>query len=163
MALEGDLLRIAEQERAIVFPVFGELEAWHLGDLLRTACVGNQFPLVIDIRRFGQPLFFYALPGSTPDNVDWARRKANTVARFHRSSYGFGLELQSKGVTLEERYGLALNEYAAHGGAFPIRIVGAGVIGSATVSGLPQRDDHELVVRVLCDLLRLDYETLKLS
>ena len=43
--------------------------------------------LVIDVRRFGQPLFYAALDGTTPDNVEWVRRKSNVVARFHRSSY----------------------------------------------------------------------------
>jgi uncharacterized protein (UPF0303 family) len=32
----------------------------------------------------------------------------------------------------------------------------AGIIGSVTVSGLPQRADHQLVVEVLCDLLGRD-------
>ena len=162
MSVEEDLSIIARQEEQLRFRVFGESEAWTLGCKLRELSLAGAFPLVIDIRRFGQPLFFTALAGSTPDNVDWARRKANTVARFHRSSYGMGLELQSKGVTLAERFGLTLDEYAAHGGGFPIAVEGTGVIGSVTVSGLPQRQDHELVVEVLCSVLDRDYAGFKL-
>ena len=39
--------------------------------------------MVIDVRRFGQPLFYAALDGTTPDNAEWVRRKSNVVARFH--------------------------------------------------------------------------------
>ena len=39
--------------------------------------------------------------------------------------------------------------YAAHGGAFPILLRGTGCIGTVAVSGLPQLEDHRLVVEVL--------------
>ena len=162
MSLDDDLAIIARQERELQFEVFREEEAWSLGCRLRQTCVEQRFPVAIEIRRAGQPLFFSALPGSTPDNVDWARRKANTVARFHRSSYGMGLELQQKNATLMDKFGLHLSEYAAHGGSFPLAIRGAGVVGSVTVSGLPQRQDHELVVEVLCAELGREYSEMKL-
>ncbi|WP_336314494.1 heme-binding protein [Vibrio tubiashii] len=40
-------------------------------------------------------------------------------------------------------------EYCAHGGSFPVRIKHCGVVGAITVAGLPQLDDHNLVVSVL--------------
>lgn len=162
MAAAEDLARIALQEQTLRFQSFNENDAWALGCRLRDRVAERSLPLVIDIRRFGQRLFFSALAGSTPDNVDWARRKSNTVARFHRSSYGMGLELEQKKITLAERYGLPLTEFAAHGGGFPLAVTGAGVIGSVTVSGLPQREDHELVVEILCRHLQVDYASLRL-
>jgi len=163
MALGDDLTRIALQERTLQFDTFSENEAWTLGCRLRDTALGRNLPLVIEIRRFGQPLFFSALAGSTPDNVDWARRKANVVARFHRSSYAMGLDLEQRKLTLIERFGLGLSEYAAHGGSFPLTVSGAGLIGSVTVSGLPQRQDHELVVEVLCAELQRDYAEFRLD
>lgn len=162
MAISDDLVRIALQERSLQFLTFAENDAWNLGCRLRDIAVARNMPLVVDIRRFGQPLFFSALTGSTPDNVEWARRKSNVVARFHRSSYAMGLDLQEKKVTLLERFGLPLTEFAAHGGAFPLSVSGTGVIGSITVSGLPQRDDHEFVVEILCAELHRDYGELRL-
>ncbi|HZQ55682.1 MAG TPA: heme-degrading domain-containing protein [Bryobacteraceae bacterium] len=162
MAISDDLLRIAQQERILQFPAFAENDAWILGCRLRDAAAARNMRVVIDIRRFGQPLFFSALTGSTPDNVEWARRKSNVVARFHRSSYGMGLDLEEKKVTLLERFGLPLTEFAAHGGAFPLAVSGTGVIGSIAVSGLPQREDHEFVVEMLCAELHRDYEQLRL-
>jgi uncharacterized protein (UPF0303 family) len=59
----------------------------------------------------------------------------------------------SQQSTLEERALLDPREYAAHGGAFPVIIKGVGPIGTITVSGLPQEEDHALVVRVVADYL----------
>ncbi|HZS56342.1 MAG TPA: heme-degrading domain-containing protein [Bryobacteraceae bacterium] len=162
MATSDDLAAIALQERTLQFRAFNEDDAWNLGSRIRNASRERSFPLVIDIRHFSRHLFFSTLPGSTPDNVEWARRKANVVQRFHRSSYGMGLDLEHRKVTLLDRFGLALNDYAAHGGSFPLSILGTGVIGSITVSGLPQREDHEFVVEMLCAELERNYAELKL-
>jgi uncharacterized protein (UPF0303 family) len=162
MSLTDDLAIIARQEATLQFSRFNEDTAWQLGTRLRQMCVTRQLTLVIDVRRFGHPLFYCALPGTSPDNPVWAQRKANTVARFHRSSYYMGLELQLKGTTLADRFGLTLNEFAAHGGSFPISLVGTGVIGAVTVSGLPQRDDHQLVVEALCAETGNDFTQLQL-
>lgn len=162
MSLEEDLARIAKQEQILQFMHFNEDDAWTLGSRLREMAVSRSHPLVIDIRRFGQPLFYCALAGSAPDNAEWARRKANVVARFYRSSYGLGLELQHKNTTLENKFGLTLNDFAAHGGAFPISVSGVGVIGSATVSGLPQRVDHALVVEAIAEITGHAYNELRL-
>jgi uncharacterized protein (UPF0303 family) len=95
--------------------------------------------------------------------VEWVRRKSNVVARFHRSSYAVGLKERTKNESLLKSQGLPIADYATHGGSFPLAVAGAGVIGSATVSGLPERGDHELVIEALCAILKHDYEQLKLS
>jgi len=41
------------------------------------------------------------------------------------------------------------DRFAAHGGAFPLTIRGTGVVGTITVSGLPQVEDHAFVVAQL--------------
>ena len=84
------------------------------------------------------------------------------VARFHRSSYAIGLTLAETNRTFADRYNLPDADYAAHGGSFPIHVAGTGIIGSVTISGLPQRDDHNLVVEALCRALKKDHDSLRL-
>ncbi len=168
--LEQDLECIARQERELQWTAFNEADAWQLGSTLRELAVERQLAVVIDIRRFaphlgnhsGVPLFYVALPGTAADNAEWARRKANLVARLGRSSYAIGLSLKVRNSTLQETYSLPSADYVSHGGAFPILIAGTGIIGSVTVSGLPQRDDHELVVEALCLELNRQYAELRL-
>jgi uncharacterized protein (UPF0303 family) len=162
MGLHEDLEIIARQERELILPRLDAQTAWDLGSRLRALADQRQLPIVIDIRRFGQPLFYAAMDGTTPDNLEWVRRKSNVVARFHRSSYAVGIKERIKGETICDSQGLPLADYATHGGSFPLIIAGAGVAGSVTVSGLPMRADHELVIEALCALLSRDYAELKL-
>jgi uncharacterized protein (UPF0303 family) len=161
MSLSEDLARIALQERQLQFASFDEHTAWQLGSRLRTLAIERGLAVVIDIRRPAQPLFYSALPGTTPDNAEWVRRKSNVTFRFHRSSYAVGLEMEEKQSSLEAR-GLLSVDYATHGGSFPIRVQNAGLIAAVTVSGLPQRADHELAVEALCAELNQNYESLRL-
>jgi uncharacterized protein (UPF0303 family) len=165
MPIPEDLAAIARQEAELVFPAFDYDAAWRLGLRLRTLAVERGYALVIDIRRFGQPhqpLFYTALAGTTPDNARWVQRKVNVVARFHRSSYAIGLTLQQSSRTFSERYSLPDADYAAHGGGFPLQVLGAGIVGAVTVSGLPQREDHNLVVEALCLELQRSHDSLRL-
>ena len=162
MEVTEDLERVSLQERELQLTRMDEQMAWEIGMRLRTLAEERSLPIVVDVRRFGQPLFYTALKGTTPDNVSWVQRKSNVVARFHRSSYGVGLTMKSKNDSLEAR-GLPISDYASHGGSFPLAVKGAGIVGSVTVSGLPQRADHELVVEALCALLGKDYASLKLG
>jgi uncharacterized protein (UPF0303 family) len=163
--LATDLATIARQEAELQFPSFDYDTAWRLGLSLRELALSRKQSIVIDIRRFGQPhqpLFYTAL-GGTPDNARWVQRKINVVARFHRSSYAVGLTLEQTNRTFADRYNLPDADYAPHGGCFPIHVVGTGIIGSVTISGLPQRDDHNLVVEALCLELKKDHDALRLS
>jgi uncharacterized protein (UPF0303 family) len=165
MASSADLARVIHQETELRLPRFDYEDAWRLGTLLRDLAKARKHSLVIDIRRFGQPiqpLFYVALEGTTPDNARWVQRKANVVARFHRSSYQVGLYLAQSNMSLGEKYALDDAEYATHGGSFPLHVVNAGVIGAVTVSGLPQRDDHNLVVEALSRFLDRDPDALRL-
>jgi uncharacterized protein (UPF0303 family) len=161
----NDLAIIARQEAELIFPAFDEETAWRVGLSLRELAVTRGHSIVIDIRRFGQPyqpLFYTALTGTTPNNPRWVQRKSNVVSRFYRCSYAIGLALEETGLSFGDRYSLPEGDYAAHGGCFPIKVAGAGIIGCITVSGLTQREDHNLVVEAICNELGLDHAALRL-
>ena len=166
MSIPEDLNRIAIQESTLILPAFTPDIAWQLGTLLRDLAIARKYSIVVDVRRFGAPhqqLFYTAFEGTTPDNARWVQRKVNTVARMHRSSYRVGLTLALENISFTDRFGLPDADYAAHGGCFPLRVAAAGVVGAVTVSGLPQREDHNLVVEALCTLTGHDHDALKLA
>jgi len=163
MNIDQDLEKIALQESRLQFKHFDSEIAWALGSALKAAAEKRQVAVAIDIQLHGHPLFSYAMPGTTPDNWDWIRRKRNVVIRYHRSSYAIGLKHERARTTLQGGTGLDLRDYSAHGGCFPILLAGTGCVGTITVSGLPQREDHALVVSVLQDYLHLTGEDLALE
>jgi uncharacterized protein (UPF0303 family) len=144
---------LEEQERRLQLESFEPDDAWYLGTLLVELARERDLAVTVDVRRPGQVLFHVALAGTTPDNDAWVERKVRVVERFHASSYLVGRRLAAQGRSLGADQGVDPALYAAHGGSFPVRVRGAGVVGSVTISGLPQADDHALVVEALERLL----------
>ncbi|HZL25916.1 MAG TPA: heme-degrading domain-containing protein [Acidobacteriaceae bacterium] len=159
-ALE-DLAVIARQEELLRWEGFDADVAWRLGGVMREMLVERGAGGTVEIEVAGQVLFTAATVGATPGQADWIRRKRNTVRRFARSSYAVGRQLERDGDTMEARHGLMLADYAAHGGGFPVWVRGVGVVGSAIVSGMPQRDDHNLVVAAMAQVLGVEAPVLE--
>jgi uncharacterized protein (UPF0303 family) len=151
--MSGDLdqliAALEAHEHRLEFSRFDNTDAWRLGRAMVEAATERGLPVTIDIRRHGQQLFHVALPGTTADNDAWIERKVNVVNRYAASSYLVGRRLAATGSALDEALGIEPRLFAAHGGAFPIRIMGVGVVGSITVSGLPQAEDHAFVVEMI--------------
>jgi uncharacterized protein (UPF0303 family) len=163
MGLSEDLERVALQERKLRLPRLDAQVAWNLGMRLKTLADRRGLSVAIAVQCFGHRLFYAALAGVTSDDAEAVRRKSNVVARFYRSSYSVGLALKAKGETLLETYGLPATDYAAQGGSFPLSVARTSMVGSVTVSGLPQRHNHELVVEALCAMLGYDYAAVRLQ
>ena len=138
------------QEEELQFTSFTNDDAWALGNLLVAGARERGLAVTVDISRGEQRLFHFALPGTAADNDEWIERKNRVVRRFGHSSYFMGV---SEGEAFASNYLLDEHEYAAHGGAFPVRVRDVGVVGTVTVSGLPQEQDHRFVVAVLRDFL----------
>jgi len=147
----SDIARIELQEFRLRLAHFGPDSAWTLGSRLREIGLAKGVALAIEIRFGGNTLFQLAMGGTTPANADWVRRKRNTVELMHRSSYAVGLSLQQENRTLDSLMSLAGRDHAVHGGGFPLLVDGMGCVGAVTVSGAPQREDHEIVVLALAE------------
>ena len=154
MDIEQDLARIALQEERLRFERFDSAVAWELGLALKASAERRGAGVAIDVCTHAQPLFCHYMAGTTPDNAEWVRRKRNVTLRFFRSSYAVGLALKRDGTTMLDKYGLG-PDFMPHGGSFPIRLAGSSCIGAVTVSGLPQREDHDLLTRTLAEFLGL--------
>lgn len=158
LSYSSDIERIGLQEQLLRFQAFGQQSAWEVGVALKARCEERGLSVTIEIRIARETVFLYAMPGAKPENADWARRKRNTVEMTGRSSYGVGLALKEQGETLQSLMGLERRDYASHGGAFPILHVEGGCLGVVTVSGLPERDDHALVVEELAHVLGVSHQ-----
>ena len=100
-------------------------------------------------------LFFTLMPGADQVNVDWIRRKRNLVNLTKKSSYETGLQIKFF-ETPAETVDLNYDDYAWHGGGFPIVLGNGEHVATVVVSGLPQRADHKLVTDVIAKFLSID-------
>lgn len=146
---EALLRELRQQEEELQFSSFTNETALKLGLALYDAAKSKGKSVAIDIARNGQQLFHLSMEGTANDNNEWILRKNRVVTRFGHSSFYVGTYLRSQGKRIEEKYLISESEYAAHGGAFPLIIKHVGIVGTITVSGLPQAEDHELVTSTI--------------
>jgi uncharacterized protein (UPF0303 family) len=115
----------------------------------------------------GNHILFQAVTesGTLPDNEEWVRRKRNAVLRWGLSSWSLRKKIVAtagpedveaafaKKFALKSANG-SPEDYAIHGGGFPIRVKGVdGIVGVIVVSGLKQEHDHQVIVEVIKDFI----------
>lgn len=145
--MSDHLNQLLQQEQDLQFTHFNEDTAWALGRQLVEYAIAENLPITIDISRSnGHQLFHASRPGTAADNDEWVKRKIRLVNRVGHSSFYIGQILKSEGKTIEESLLLPESQYAPHGGCFPIMVKGTGIVGTLTVSGLPQEDDHKVAI-----------------
>ncbi len=152
--MEEILKQLIKEEEELQFIKFNEDTAWQIGSNLVTQAITDRLPITIDITRGDHQVFHASRPGTSADNDEWVKRKVRLVYRFGHSSFYIGQLLKSKGKRLEEAYLISESLYAPNGGCFPILLKGTGVIGTITVSGLAQEEDHQVVIRAIREYLK---------
>ena len=143
------LAQLAAEEEELRFDGFTNDDAWDLGSALVAAARRDGAPVAVDVSRHGHQLFHAALPGTSPDNDSWIQRKTRVVHRFGHSSLYVRQASIERGTTFEAEFDLDPGLYAAHGGAFPVVVRSVGPVGAVVVSGLPQLEDHRMVVAAI--------------
>ncbi|RYE47053.1 MAG: heme-degrading domain-containing protein [Hyphomicrobiales bacterium] len=156
MATADDIAKIIEQERGLEFSEFNENVAFSIGVRVRERALRERLGLVVDVRTWDRQMFYAAMPGTTADNPNWVRRKINTVQRLLKSSYRVALEQNREDRLFAPNRALDGADFVLAGGAFPIRMKGFGPIGCITISGLHERDDHQVGVDAVAEELGLD-------
>ena len=144
----AQLRTLLEQERTLQFTAFSPDDAWALGSRLRELAAARSLPVAIAIVLGEQRVFHTGLAGASADNDGWLERKFAVVRRYGHSSLAVGTEFRSRGLDFDRDSRLDPARFAAHGGAFPL-FVGGAIVGIVGVSGLPQLEDHALVVEAL--------------
>ncbi|NRF95665.1 heme-degrading domain-containing protein [Paenibacillus frigoriresistens] len=151
------LEELMQEEEELQFAAFSNEIALQIGMAIIKKVHAEGNAVTIDICRGQQQIFHFACSGTSADNDDWTARKGRIVERFNRSSYFLEVELRASGRTITERYFLDPSQYAPYNGAFPIRVRGAGMIGTIAVSGLNGDQDHKLITSVLRDFLDVEH------
>lgn len=140
---------LLDEEARLALPSLDEADALAIGRLLLARADARSLAVTIEIRRGARVVFRAARPGTTADNDAWIAGKAAVVERFGHSSMYLRRRYEVDGTTFEAATGLTRPAYAAHGGGFPLVVLGTGPVGVALVSGLPQAEDHALIVECL--------------
>ncbi|MGI3061646.1 heme-degrading domain-containing protein [Vibrio alginolyticus] len=148
-----DLNQLLAQETELQFEEFNNQTAWELGCLIKNRAEANQVNVAIEIVRNDHRLFSFAMPDTSRDNQCWIERKRNVVERYEHSSWYMGQYYKAKGKTIDQASLVDAKEFAPYGGSFPLIIRSVGVVGSISVSGLPQYEDHKLVVDTITEYL----------
>lgn len=152
--MDTPLETLLQQEEELQFTKFDSAVAWRLGTWLVETAKRDGLKIAVGITRGGQRVFHWAADGTCPDNDFWIDRKTRTVYRWGHSTFYMGRKLAKEETTPAKKYAVDEKEYAFDGGGFPIRVKGIGVVGTLTVSGLKQHQDHELAVEALKHILR---------
>ena len=142
------LARIADQERELAVFGFSAEDALRLGEIVTELARAASLPVAVNVTRGAQQA--YHLPGSTSDNDDWIARKIETTRRFGASSLAVRLRSESRPGGFDW---LDPKVYAISGGCVPILLGDGALVGTITVSGLPDTEDHELAIAALRQLL----------
>ena len=140
---------LLDQERRLALPSLSEDDAIAIGRRILETAIDRDLSVTIEIRRGGRIVFRAARTGTNAHNDMYVAGKARVVERFGHSSLYERLRHEVAGTTFAEATSLTFPEYAPHGGGFPLIVAGTGPVGVAIVSGLPQLEDHALVVECL--------------
>jgi uncharacterized protein (UPF0303 family) len=144
LALEAKTLTLASLTQA---------QALEIGGIAQELGLDRKLPIATEVRMKDWVVFHASLPGSTPDNDSWMRRKANVVNATGHSSMYEKVLVEEQGVDWHQSTGLLEADHAVYGGGLALNVVGLGLTGVLLISGLTEVEDHLLGVEILTEYL----------
>lgn len=152
--IQKKIKQLESEQKDLVLTSFTNEEACNMGIKMYQKALQEKKTIVISITKNRQQIFYAAIEGTSKNNDDWVRRKENTVYYFGKSSYEMKLYMDLKQDDLWNRYGIEKSDYAQAGGSVPVVIAGVGMVGTVTVSGMAQEEDHAFVTEALKTLVK---------
>lgn len=145
-----------QHEALYQFPQFSRDDVWELAcDLVES---NKDFPKQVAMEVYiGNTQMFRFIPGRCGSLQElWLKKKRNTVLALGKSSVLAGAEVAMKEQTMADVVPGLPNgdDYAAVGGGFPLRTQDGVIFGTVCVSGLPDVDDHALIIGALDKFFR---------
>ena len=140
---------LRDQERRLVLPSLDENAAIDIGMQLLGMAIERDLAVTIEIRKGSRVVFRAARAGTNAHNDVYVAGKARVVEHFGHATLYERLRHEEAGTTFAEATSLSFPEYAPHGGGVPLIVEGTGPVGVAVMSGLPQQDEHALIVECL--------------
>ncbi len=141
--------QLTSQAEQLEFASFSAADSLDLGELALSVARSRDLPIAIEVWHTGRLIFKAALPRTSAENDDWLRRKKNVTEKFDDSTMAVRVRHEERGLDFNSATLLPLDDYAAHGGGWPIKTVDNGAVGFFGISGLPQVEDHELIIECL--------------
>ncbi|WP_339112404.1 heme-binding protein [Thioclava sp. GXIMD2076] len=151
--MEYTLASLAQEQSELGLSVFNYDFIWDLGQRLQARAKAEKAPVAITISHGTDLVFCTVLEGATVLNLDWAARKRAVAHQFHRSSLSLRIEAEEEGHDFNKRYLLPDSHYFATGGGVPLMGKNGTYLGAVAVSGLPDVEDHRMIVETLRDML----------
>lgn len=113
--------------------------------IIDLAKIRNQ-NIAVEVCRLNHTVFLYMDDNLPVDKHNWLRRKANVAKQFEESSLSVKNDLEVGNMTLKKTFGLDDKNFIAKGGSIPIFVKNVGMIATITVSGLNDKEDHEIII-----------------
>ena len=141
--IDALMARIQAQETEYEFDCIDEKLAFQMGVYVVRRATEIGKPVAVRVTLGRRTLFSCSMPGTRPESGEWLRRKENLVYVSASSSYYWECWCEKGPHPLEWR-GLDYKDYAPAGGCFPLRVKGAGMVGTLGITGMLSHEDHGL-------------------
>ena len=159
-----ELLELLErQEELLRFDSFTNQDARRLGNILADIAAENPTPTTVRVCIGDTIVYQYTDSPEEDVRFGWVSRKYNLIRKTGHSSMHACVRNRKLGELAEMA---ALSDVSGFGcGGFPIRLKGetitednliSSIIGCVALSGLPDPQDHDLVVRALEQFLGVE-------
>ncbi|CAM8624772.1 COG4702 Uncharacterized conserved protein [Candidatus Planktophila dulcis] len=134
------------QAQALTLASLNLHDAVSIGESTAQIAELKTLPVSIEVRIGSWCVYHISLEGSSEGHDSWIDRKSAVVEHSKNASLLELVLCEEQNISWYEKNGLSENEFAANGGAIPLKLHDSTLGGVLIVSGLAGPDDHRLAV-----------------